>query len=673
MTPFDRHYGELPSTNGRRAAVRALGSWKVEFWAFALALAFLAAIFITLAHFNGKDVPSWLANLNLNSLVAIYATSLRALLLYAITEIISQEKWYWFCRPRPLRHLDDFDFASRGGIGSFKLLRIAFRSTVPFLAALTTIVLLAIGPFSQQAIKTTLCNRVINSGTQARIPFAAKLPQSEVGVGNNNGPRPKSPAALNAIKAGLTIPSVSSADSLLSVCPTGNCTFPEFRGITHSSLGLCSTCEDLTSMVVQLPRGCPLRRPNGTLSWTGCSFILAPPDAANATIQIALGPFRIASSIPKVDFSTGRYANTVPFDKMNVTLLARSLAGCNGDRGHLGCPNAPVYPNLTALQDPIDFNFTLIGTHCSFFPCIKHYQGEIRNSHLLERVIHTTKLTPNFTDRGVESLVGISNPCLINSSWYDSSNMSLAASKHGTTTLNSPGNIQSTAPRACIYHLQNEWMNPLAAEIDKIFTGGCEPVITTKSSINPHADMFCPNWWLDSLWNDGRATFETIAQQFDNVASAVTNHMRSVGLAWDAVDGVPQPAAQGGRAFVLGTTEETFLCIRVDWVWLLLPAGLTVATLALLVAAVVRTRWNGGSVPAWKSSVLPLLFHGFRGDVGGVPPDHRMEWREVREAAGVMTVTLVEDEKGGCGMVIGEGRRGVGEGEGETEDWGVKS
>jgi len=114
--------------SARVTTFQALGLWRLEFLAALLAVGFLAAIFITLGRFNGQDVPNWPVNLNLNSLVAIYATLLRALLLFAIAEVISQEKWYWFDRPRPLRNLEDFDLASRGAFGSVKLLPIAFSS-----------------------------------------------------------------------------------------------------------------------------------------------------------------------------------------------------------------------------------------------------------------------------------------------------------------------------------------------------------------------------------------------------------------------------------------------------------------------------------------------------------------------------------------------------------------
>jgi len=109
---------------GRGTVLQALGSWKVEFLSVGLGIGFLAAIFITLARFDGREVPNWPVSLNLNSLVAIYATVLRALLLFAIAGILSQEKWYWLSRPRPLRNLDDFDLASRGAWGSARLLPV---------------------------------------------------------------------------------------------------------------------------------------------------------------------------------------------------------------------------------------------------------------------------------------------------------------------------------------------------------------------------------------------------------------------------------------------------------------------------------------------------------------------------------------------------------------------
>ena len=529
---------------------------------------------------------------------------------------------------------------------------------VPFVAALTTILLLAIGPFAQQAIKTNLCRRILDSGEQARIPVAAKLPLSDVGTGPNIGPVTIPPAALNAVRAGLTTPSTASTDVLPFTCPTGNCTFPSFDGITHSSLGLCSACEDLTSTVIQLPNNCPTEK--GT--YVNCNYFFGPPFAANATVKIGNDPFTVASSSPKAAFLSSSYTNTVPFDWINITLLTRSLAGCEGLNGNLGCPNAPRYPNLTGLQNPVDFNFTMIGARCGFFPCIKHYHGEIQNGKLNERVVSTSKLVANFTTNRVLTLAAVSNPCLIDGNWYDSSNMTLAASKYGEEILNGTTG-KATAPRPCVVKLQNEWMNVLSTEFDKVFTGGCRPVATNKAVILPHTTMFCPNWWISSLWNNGSATFDSIKRQTDNVASAVTNHIRTTGLVWGAIDEQGRRPNSSDLAFVTGTTERTDLCIQFDWAWLLLPTGLTFITISLLIASVLRTSLKESPLPAWKSSVLPLLFHGLRGRVE--PPDHNLQPREIEQTVKTMTATYAQDEYGGGGIQVVDGgirRRHVSEG-----------
>ncbi|KAK1834057.1 hypothetical protein QBC39DRAFT_252942 [Podospora conica] len=636
---------------GRVSILVALGAWKLEAIAVVLAVGFLAAIFITLSHFDGQDVPNWPVSLNLNSLVAIYATILRALLLFAMAEVLSQEKWYWFRRPRPLRHLDDFDLASRGVLGSLKLIPVAFSSIVPLAAAITTIVLLAIGPFTQQSVKTTLCRRVLDRGDPVLIPIAAKLPSRDVGVRNNVGPLDLPASALNAVRAGLTTPNSGSTFNLPFECPTGNCTFPEFKGITHSSLGLCSACEDVTPTVVELPKNCPTTgdRPTYTL----CEYEVAPPYAPKTKISPADVRFQIVPSYPKVHVENSVFRDDVPFDWVNITLLTRSLAGCDGDNGRGGCLNTPKYPHLPGLQNPNDFNFTIVAARCGFYPCLKHYRGSIRGGALLETVVSTTKLAPNYTTPTSIDLAAVADPCLApDGTWHD------AASLPGSVPVN--GSAASPAPPACVYKLPNTWMYLMAKELNATLAGTCTPVTYSKAGFLPHHPTWCNEaWWLGSLWNNGSATYEGVAGIFDNVAAGVTNYMRGVGLRWDAVDNSSVRPTEADRAFVGGTAEQTDLCIQFDWMWLLLPTGLTLITVALLVAEVVKTYLGGGATPAWKSSLLPLLFHGFRGGVEGVPPDHRMGPGELGATAKGMVARYVPDERGGCGIVLENGGGGV--------------
>jgi hypothetical protein len=39
---------------------------------------------------------------------------------------------------------------------------------------------------------------------------------------------------------------VESTSRIVTNCPSGNCTFPDFAGISHSSIGICTRCKDIT-------------------------------------------------------------------------------------------------------------------------------------------------------------------------------------------------------------------------------------------------------------------------------------------------------------------------------------------------------------------------------------------------------------------------------------------
>lgn len=534
---------------------------------------------------------------------------------------------------------------------------------MPLLAAITTIVLLATGPFAQQSVKTTLCRQVLGKAEPALIPVAAKLPLSDVGTKAYVGPVILPASALNAVRAGLTTPSSGSTFNLPFVCSTGNCTFPEFKGITHSSLGLCSSCEDVTPAVVELPENCPTT--GETPTYTKCEYQLSPPNGPRANIMPANVRFNIVPSAQKAVYDSGIFDDVVPFDWVNVTLLSRSLAGCTGENGRGGC--TPKYPHLPGLQNAKDFNFTIVAAQCSLYPCIKHYRGQIRGGELFEEVISTAKLHANYsTDTGDSiTLAAVADPCLVNDTWYDVSTMDTLIPKHGSVAVG--GSSHSPAPRPCVYHMDNKWMNVMAKELNTTLAGSCTAVTYSKAGFLAHDTSYCENWWLSSLWGDDKATFGNVTTIFDNLAAGVTNYMRTAGLRWDVADSGSYVPTRTDRAFVGGTAEQTDLCIQFDWMWLLLPTGLTLITVALLVASVVRTYLNGETTPVWKSSLLPLLFHGFREKGEEGTPDHRMGLAELETTAKAMVASYAPDERGGCGIVLEEGaslRRRHGGGEG---------
>ncbi|KAK3382033.1 hypothetical protein B0T24DRAFT_685729 [Lasiosphaeria ovina] len=193
---------------------------------------------------------------------------------FCSSPFISQEKWLWFQRPCPLRHLEDFDFGSRGIWGSAKLLLVAYTSAVPFIAAVTTIILLTTGSLTQQAVKTTLCRQIVDipaaaaNQDRALIPVAAKLSNKEIVTGYVGEIVAVSPETMNGIQAGLTNPDLVSTSAFPFSCPTGNCTFAESGGITYSTLERCPSTEYVS----------------GYDDYGTCKSRFAPPDAADVEI-----------------------------------------------------------------------------------------------------------------------------------------------------------------------------------------------------------------------------------------------------------------------------------------------------------------------------------------------------------------------------------------------------
>jgi hypothetical protein len=109
----------------------AMLTWRVEVVSLWLAIGLLISIFIILAKYDGRRRSK---TINLNVIVAIMATTLRAAISTIIESgistqvrrvaqlnatVISQLKWTSYKERRPLRDLSRLDDASRGPWGSF--------------------------------------------------------------------------------------------------------------------------------------------------------------------------------------------------------------------------------------------------------------------------------------------------------------------------------------------------------------------------------------------------------------------------------------------------------------------------------------------------------------------------------------------------------------------------
>lgn len=133
-------YPKLAATQYRLSEttepVMRWSSWKLELWALGGCFATLAGLIALLSSFDSRTVFQWY-NITLNTIVSTMAVTMKAFLIFAVTECIGQWKWIIFSQnKRALLDFEKIDLASRGPLGSMYLLwrkNLPYESCLPFL------------------------------------------------------------------------------------------------------------------------------------------------------------------------------------------------------------------------------------------------------------------------------------------------------------------------------------------------------------------------------------------------------------------------------------------------------------------------------------------------------------------------------------------------------------
>ncbi|PPJ50404.1 hypothetical protein CBER1_06978 [Cercospora berteroae] len=128
--------------------------WWFEVLGMVTSVAALLAIFGILFAYSGEPLSAWKAELRPNTIVAVLSTLSKSAMLMVVAQCIGQLKWLYFAqRPHPLQHIEIFDDASRGPLGSAKLLvHVNWTALLASLGAIITLLSLAMDPFVQQVI-----------------------------------------------------------------------------------------------------------------------------------------------------------------------------------------------------------------------------------------------------------------------------------------------------------------------------------------------------------------------------------------------------------------------------------------------------------------------------------------------------------------------------------------
>ena len=457
-------------------------------------------------------------------------------------------------------------------MGSFELLSKRPGNTLSTLGASITILALAIGPFAQQILQFSSCLIPLegSSATVARTNnYTVGALQLAVGDPYVDG---KMTAALYQ---GLLNPPSNASALMSTYCPSGNCTFPHLNNTAYTSLAMCPSIEDISHLISGY--GNVVRYGSKTWNYTLPSGLQLPDIRVLTTAAIS---------------SHGKDQET-PLLALEALMVTVNCSGAT-----------------SASED--ECSIKPWAFRASLSPCIQKY-GNVRfsNSIFEEDVLSTTWL-PFVPEILYYSLAG-DYPSLPDIDCSPSE--SLQENRTQSTSLLASGlryiNHSSKALKgsdtlwydsSCTYDFGFGPTTGLRDSFTRVFFG----TMDKPNNVTIPRGLFSQSIgdaWMLSLYADGQANLTSAAAYMEGLAISMTAAIRESG---DSSNSAP----------ARGTVFGSHTCVRVEWVWLALPAVLLILTLVFLMTTVVQSRRytrtgaaEDGRKP-WKSSCLPLLWYG---------------------------------------------------------------
>lgn len=419
------------------------------------------------------------------------------------------------------------------------------------------------------------------------------------------------PADMKGAMANGFVNLIGNSSAVSVFCPTGNCTFQAAGdNTTYSSIGLCSTCIETTSLITSVgpefwpdednPKINVTTFPNWTLP-NGMWIDLWPEHtllnlSAEAHLDWASSEF------------TTEFREFAQYAISNITVLAFTQASCSNASGTLSCPH-----NVTGYSVGLTWDY--VATSCALYPCLKSFHGRVREGILSEEVVSTRPAQFNWLEANYPhdygfattvpdtispgNLTAVQDPCNFEGREYtaESNYSGMPWSGQRLVPIQVAG-TNYTIPKVCLYSIDRLYAVGMHYFLgETFFQNGCKWAYDKPGE--PQCD---PEWWLSPLFNSRQATFETISTAMDKFATIVTNKFRTSGSS----NGDPLQAETAK-----GIVVETAVCTVFSWEWLLLPIVLVVVTV-LLLGYMVAQSLCVRSQPVWKTSILPLLFYNIK-------------------------------------------------------------
>ena len=428
--------------------------WALEYWALLGSVLAFAGMIALLAVFDGR--PIFDSNgVSLNTLVSTLSLTMKALAAYVVAECMAQWKWILFppqleasspgelfrsdSEPRPLMDFDRIDAATRGPLGSLRVLLRTRRSMPLRFASVLTILLLALDPFAQQVVQ--IREQVeFQKDIRAEITDTARISRAQ---SYNNGSAMVTHRMIqdegtldeddddsttastvhdysiktdvtmsmqSAILAGLSRSATELRQETLVTCPNGNCTWDPFH-----TLGVCQRCNDITAdlkhvdgfeevfgalenvtkpaSVFDSVSGYVLPNGHYITNIDGCPFMSGsgsqkccdrPPDGV---YDIAWG----AAGYITTTFGTGNPNKTNSMKDVDTLIWSTSLIypdTSTFDTSEVGegskCGTAPKWPKVP-----------MQAMECAIYYCVQNIEASVTGNTLHERQVENKTFVRN--------------------------------------------------------------------------------------------------------------------------------------------------------------------------------------------------------------------------------------------------------------------------------------
>ncbi|KAF4826722.1 hypothetical protein CGCTS75_v009048 [Colletotrichum tropicale] len=487
-------------------AFAILKEWFLESLALLFSISSFMAIVILLSTHNGQVQPGFVDQVSVNALVAIFSTVLRASVLFIVTEVIGEMKWQWMESPRSLRDMEYFTNAGTGPWGSLKFLFFSLKPTWTVAGALVVIASAAIGPFTQQASATYPCSSTVMGS--AEIRFAKTMS-----------------AAISSEMRGAAIGSLlnggidsSSVTTNLFKCPAESCRFEDEDGITHTSVGICSSCTEARASlkdVVQSNKTDSLDDDSSGGRGPAWPNSLNTSYAFKLTAVFKSSPeSRGAEKLARQDVAVESLQN----DNMTVSIRALTL-------------NSSMKGVQRYRTGETEKSLGILGIDCKLFPCIKRYNGQVVNGTFNESVISqipmslvsdSTSLSETNSPVNGREFMQFIEPCFIYGKVYNLStianaNDSLSPVYKANPEIWMPWTGNGTTiqvPVHCLGTIGYSTYKSIQSFVDQKITGSCS--VSRIGSPPSLAAVDCGDkWWLDSMFSGVEASFDSVTDAID--------------------------------------------------------------------------------------------------------------------------------------------------------------